>query len=199
MRIINCIQRSDEWYLARHSVITASNADRLLTPAKRKTYALELIAEQKSDYIPESFTNSAMQWGIDNEEIALAWYEFETGNKTEKVGFCIHDNHELLGCSPDSLVEPDGLLEIKCPSSKNHVEYMVEGIPKDYFYQVQLQMLVTGRMWCDFVSYDPRMCFDCRGYIQRINACEKTQDDLLNGYLEVIKLIDEYKLKIVSY
>ena len=196
MIIINVAQKSEAWYSIRNGKITASNADRLLTPAKRKTYAIDLLAEQKSEYIPEGFTSLAMSWGIENEDNAIAWYELETGNVVEKVGFCLHNDYDLIGCSPDGFSGSEGLIEIKCPNSKAHIEYRLEGIPKDYFAQVQFQMMVTGRKWCDFVSFDPRMPFYDRGYIERVHACEKTQSDLMNGALEVIKLINEYKEKI---
>ena len=196
MRIIDVPQKSEAWYLLRNGKITASNADRLLTPAKRKTYAMELLAEQQSEYIPEGFTSSAMAWGIENEENAVAWYELETGNVVERVGFCLHDDYDMIGCSPDGFIGSEGLIEIKCPNSKTHIEYMLEGIPKDYFSQVQFQMLVTGRFWCDFVSFDPRMPIEDRGYIERVDACKQTQLELMDGALEVLELINKYTKKL---
>lgn len=185
-------QRSPEWYEARRGIITASNADKLLTKTKRLSLANELIAEIMTDYTNDSYVSSAMQWGIDHEDDAVFWYEFESGNTVEKLGFCVHDQYDFIGCSPDGLIGSEGLVEIKCPSSKVHIEYLTEGIPKDYYAQVQLQMLVTERSWCDFVSFDPRLSIDYRGYIQRVTQDESFQNQLIEGALEVKKMVNEF-------
>ena len=157
MIIVDVQQRSPEWLALRRGAITASSADRLLTPAKLKELALELATERLVRELPVQAVTTAMQWGIDHEDAARLRYAFERQHVAE-IGFAWLDGAEgWIGCSPDGLVGDDGLVEIKCPSSKRHLEYLIGGAcPKDYLPQVQFQMLVTGRAWCDFVSFDPR-------------------------------------------
>ena len=91
------------------------------------------------------------------------------GVAVEQTGFVAHDTL-LAGCSPDGLVDWDGLIEIKCPfNSANHIETLLRGMPDEHRAQVQGQMWITGRQWCDFVSYDPRMPEPLQLHIQRIN------------------------------
>ncbi len=158
MIVVNVEQRSPEWLALRRGVITASAADRLLTPAKLREYALELAAEALVAETPAQPVTAPMQWGLDHEDAARLRYAFEAGVHVTQIGFAWHDDFEgFVGCSPDGLVADDGLVEIKCPSSKRHLEYLTSGeCPKDYLPQVQFQLWVTGRAWCDFVSYDPR-------------------------------------------
>ena len=179
MKVIQCQQRSPEWYHARLGVITASNIDRVTTAVKRKTYALELAAEILTQQVKTIATNDAMQWGIDNEGKARSWYSLAAEIEVEEVGFCIHETNDRFGCSPDGLVGEDGLLEIKCPSSHNHLLYMRDGPSKDYIMQMQWQMFVTNRKWCDFVSYDPRMPANKVACIHRIH-----RDNRMIGELE---------------
>lgn len=157
MIIIDVEQRSPEWLALRRGAITASAADRLATPAKLREYALELAAERLVRAMPEQRVTEAMQWGIDHEDEARMRYAFEVAH-VEVIGFAWHDDHQgWAGCSPDGLVGDRGLVEIKCPTSKRHLEYLSDGVvPKDYLAQLDFQLWVSGRDWCDFVSYDPR-------------------------------------------
>jgi hypothetical protein len=110
-----------------------------------------------------------MQWGTEQEPAARAAYERVTGTSVEETGFVAHDTL-LAGCSPDGLVDWDGLIEIKCPyNSANHIETLLRGMPDEHIPQVQGQMWITGRQWCDFVSFDPRMPEPLQLHIQRIN------------------------------
>jgi putative phage-type endonuclease len=156
--VVDVEQRSPEWLALRRGAITASAADRLLTQAKIREYALELAAERLVREVPPNIVTAAMQWGIDHEENARLRYAFERGVDVLSVGFAWLDDLEgWIGCSPDGVVGDDGLVEVKCPSSKRHLEYLTNGeAPKEYMAQIQFQLWVTGRQWCDFVSYDPR-------------------------------------------
>jgi putative phage-type endonuclease len=158
MIVVDCEQRSPQWLALRRGVISASNADRLATPAKMKEYALELAAERLVRELPANVVTPAMQWGIDHEEQARIRYAFETNNDVFGIGFAFHDDFEWwAGCSPDGLIRDSGLVEIKCPSSKKHLEYITNAVvPPGYIAQLDGQLWVTGREWCDFVSYDPR-------------------------------------------
>lgn len=161
----NPYQRTAEWFEDRVGCLTASRMKDVLAvlksgkPAAAYTALLDtIVAERLTGEAIGSFVNSAMQWGIDHEAEALAAYENETAEFVEQVGFIRHPKIEWLGASPDGLVGEDGLIEIKCPSSSTHIKYVLAGeVPEQYKPQMMLQMLCTGRKWCDFVSYDPRI------------------------------------------
>lgn len=151
------LQRSQEWYAVKCGKIGASSIKDVLSKGTtRNTYMMRLLAERLSGIPQETYCNGAMQWGIDNEEFARNTYEMETGNTVQQVGFVELD--EFIGCSPDGLVGGDGLVEIKCPNSSTHLTYILAGkMPAEYVLQVQTQLWITERLWCDFVSFDPRI------------------------------------------
>jgi putative phage-type endonuclease len=157
-------QRSEAWFKARLGKVTASAVADVLAKTKtgvsasRNNYLIKLAIQRVTGQIEESYTNDAMQWGIDNEDQARVAYEVASGNFVDQVGFVDHEIIDWFGCSPDGLVDNDGLVEIKCPNSATHWEYFkTKEVPKKYFIQMQAQMSCTGRKWCDFVSFDPRM------------------------------------------
>lgn len=153
------LQRTEDWRLDRCGYITASSAYKLMagkTTAEYQNYLAQIVSERLTGVPSESFTNSAMEWGVETEELARVSYELSTGFNVEQVGFIKLD--DMIGASPDGLVGDDGLIEIKCPNTSTHLATLLEDkIDKKYIYQMQLQMYVTGREWCDFVSYDPRL------------------------------------------
>ena len=160
----NIIQGSQEWLNCRIGKVTASAVADVLAKTKtgvsasRGNYLIKLAIQRVTGQIEESYTNDAMQWGIDNEDQARVAYEVASGNFVDQVGFVDHEIIDWFGCSPDGLVNNDGLVEIKCPNSATHWEYFkTKEVPKKYFIQMQAQMSCTGRKWCDFVSFDPRM------------------------------------------
>ena len=161
MRIINVEQRSPEWFEARLGVPTSSNFDKLITMAGKpstqsKNYMYKLAGEKVSKVIEDSYQNSAMLRGIELEDEARQMYQIVSGNAVEEVGFCITEGDMICGASPDGLMGDDGLIEIKCPAVHTHVGYLMDNkLPSEYFQQVQGQLLVTGRKYCDFVSYFP--------------------------------------------
>ena len=132
-----------------------------------------------------------MQWGLDHEDEARTRYEFETVYRVKEIGFAWLDGFEgRIGCSPDGIVG-DGLVEIKCPSSKAHVDHMLDGAPKAYHLQMQFQMLVMDAQWCDFVSYDPRMTTGADYYCRRYQRNEATHKELLSGAVSVLAMIEK--------
>ena len=169
-------QRSEDWYAARCGKATASRfKDAMATlkngqPAQAaKEYLTELVVERLTGQPVTKFTTAAMQWGTEQEAAARAAYEQSAGVQVEETGFVAHDVL-MAGCSPDGLVDWDGLIEIKCPWNTGvHIETLLSGMPADHMPQVQGQMWITGRQWCDFVSYDPRMPVELQLHIQRIN------------------------------
>lgn len=185
-------QRSEEWYEIRKGKVTASAAQNILTPNFRKPYMYKLISEILTGTQDKIEPNEYMLWGIEHEEEARNWYTQTKGKLVQEVGFCVADFNAGIGCSPDGLVNSDGLIEIKCPSSKWHIQYTIEGPKKDYIVQMQFQMLVTGRRWCDFVTYDPRMPESAKGAIHRVYRDEELQAKMLNCLGSMQKQMKEF-------
>jgi predicted phage-related endonuclease len=115
----------------------------------------KLIAELDTGKPEDTFKSGYMEWGTDTEGDAREYYELVNDCSIKQVGFV--ELNEFIGVSPDGLVGEDGLIEIKCPKSSTHVKYRREDkMPATYRKQVQGQLWVTERLWCDFVSFDPR-------------------------------------------
>jgi predicted phage-related endonuclease len=115
-----------------------------------------------------------MQWGTDQEPFARIKYEEKFDLFVEQIAFVKHPTIEFFGASPDGLVGADGMLEIKCPNSKTHIKYLNDGKPPSkYIPQMQCQMAVTGRKWCDFVSFDPRMPDGLDFFVVRLERDEE--------------------------
>lgn len=179
------IQGSTEWLSARCGKVTASRVADVIARTKsgwgasRATYMGELIAERLTGVPAPSYTNAAMQWGTDTEPQARAAYEFRTDATVEEIGFIEHPRIAMSGASPDGLIGNDGLLELKCPNTSTHIETLLgQDVPAKYLAQMQWQMACTGRAWCDFVSFDPRMPEPMRLYVRRVPREEKTITEL---------------------
>ena len=161
MKIIDCLQGSPEWFLARCGIPTASNFDKIVDtsgkPSKqRRKYLYQLAGEKITGKPEETYQNAAMLRGTQMEGEARSFYELTNGEKVVQVGFCSSEGKAIYGASPDGFVGDDGGVEIKCPMISTHVGYLLDGnLPTDYFQQVQGGLLVTGRKWCDFISYYP--------------------------------------------
>lgn len=156
-------QGSLEWRKLRAGKVTASRIADVMTRTKsgygagRENYLAELVIE-RFGVINDGFTNAAMQWGTDNEPFAREQYELESGALVEQIAFIDHPTIIMSGASPDGLVGADGLIEIKCPNSATHFNYLLDGVvPDKYKPQMAWQMACTGAKWCDFVSYDNRV------------------------------------------
>ncbi len=167
-------QRSDEWFAARLGKATASRVADIVAKTKtgysasRANYLAQLVCERMTGTKADSFSNAAMMWGTEVEPEARAAYSFERDVDVEEVGFIDHPAL-AAGASPDGLVGADGMLEVKCPNTATHIETLLSGKVADkYVVQMQWQMACTGRQWCDFVSYDPRMREGLKIFIQRV-------------------------------
>lgn len=168
-------QRTEAWFAARAGKATASRIADIIARTKsgpsasRQAYAVQLALERITGQREEGFTSAAMQRGTDLEAEARAAYETERGVLVREVGFIDHPSIEMSGASPDGMVGSDGLMEIKCPDSKQHLEYLrLQTAPAKYKPQVQWQMACTARAWCDFVSYDPRFPEGLQLHIVRV-------------------------------
>ena len=156
-------QRSAEWHAARLGKVTASKVADVVArtrtgyAASRANYMAQLVCERLTGKPTEGFSNAAMEWGVEQEAAARDAYSARVGELVTEVGFIDHPTIKMAGASPDGIVGA-GIVEIKCPSTATHIEYLFEREPpQKYFYQMQWQMACTGTEWCDWVSYDPRM------------------------------------------
>lgn len=198
----NIIQGSPEWFAVRLGKVTASRVADVVAKTKsgpsasRANYMAELIAERLTGETAAAFTNAAMQWGTEKEPDARAAYEFRTDAELALVGFVIHPNIPDSGASPDALIGTDGMAEFKCPNTATHIETLLtKSVPGKYLTQMQWQMACTGRKWCDFVSFDPRMPEAMQLFIQRVE-----RDEALIGRLEddVHDFLDEMAKKLAQ-
>jgi len=168
-------QGSPEWKQSRIGKATASRISDIVAKTKsgystsRANYMAQLVVERMTNQVAESYSNAAMEWGIENEEFARAAYEAKTGNMVDQVGAIDHPRIALSAASPDGLVGDDGCLEIKCPNTATHIETLLGDEPaKKYYDQMQWQMVCANRSWCDFVSFDPRMPAHLQLFVKRI-------------------------------
>lgn len=180
-------QGTDEWRALRAGKITASRACDVLAFGKRDGKPLQARRDYVGDIVGEILTGEPkaqvrarpLDWGHDVEAAARAAYEADTGAIVELADFLPHPLVHYAGCSPDGLVGTCGQIEIKCPSNPAvHAMTLRDGMPAEHVPQIQFEMWVTGRAWCDFVSYDPRMPEHARLYIQRIERDQAFIDGL---------------------
>jgi len=177
MEIIKEIEQgSEDWFALRYGWITASKFKDVLSggrggaPSKtRASYMLQLAAEAVTDMRVETYSNEYMEWGTETEPQARNMYEFVSGNTVEEVAFIRFGGDHKIGCSPDGIIGDDGMIEIKCPKTTTQIETYLSGkMPTVHRAQVQGQLWVSGRQWCDFVSFDPRINGEASFFCQRI-------------------------------
>jgi putative phage-type endonuclease len=193
-------QRSSEWFLARLGCVTASRTADVMAKTKsgysasRANYMAQLITERLTEQASEGFSSAAMQWGTETEPQARMAYEVMTGETVEETGFVLHPSIKFFGASPDGLVGSDGLIEIKCPNTATHIDTLLsEKVPSKYITQMHVQMICTGRDWCDFVSFDPRLPGDMSFWMQRVHRDDKLCKDI---EVEVISFLEELGMKL---
>lgn len=169
-------QGTPEWHELRLGKVTASRVADVIAKTKtgwgasRANYMAELLVERLTGQPTEGYTNAAMQWGIDHEAEARTAYEFTRDMEVTPVGFVQHKAILMAGASPDGFVGDDGLVEIKCPQTATHIATLLGGsVPGNYITQMQFQLACTGRLWCDWVSYDPRMPVSMSMFVQRVH------------------------------
>ena len=194
MIIYDMEQRSDEWFEVKRGKLGASHAQAIQAQGKGlDTYILELMAEYYSNGVTESYTNENMERGNELEAQARAIYELETGNEVQEVGFVAYDSY--VGCSPDGMVGEEGLIEIKCPTNKVFFAYMLDGkIDTKYWWQMQMQLMITGRKWCDYVVYNPN--YDKSIIIQRVEPDKEAFNKLFQGFEVARFSIDKIKKQL---
>jgi putative phage-type endonuclease len=207
VRILDFPQGSQEWLAARAGKVTASRICDVIAKIKsgeaaaRRDYRTQLVAEILTGKPQEDgFVNAEMQWGTEQEPYARGAYEMAADCLVDKVGLVLHPTIDRAAASPDGLVDRDGLLEIKCPKTATHLQYLMDGaVPAKYQPQMQWQMACTERAWVDFVSFDPRLpksiaFFKARLHRDeaRIAELEKEVEDFLVGVDRMLETIRRF-------
>lgn len=199
MMIFNDIEQGTEaWHELRLGCLTASRFKDVMakgrgnSPSKtREAYMMQLIAEKLTSEPQDTFTNSAMEWGNECEPRARAKYEIMNGVEVEQVGFIKPDFSDEIGVSPDGLVGENGLLEIKCPKTTTQIQRFLSGeFPSEYKAQVQGQLWISERDWCDFVSFDPRIDTEADYFCIRV---ERDEEYIKNLSAQCFDFIEEMR------
>jgi putative phage-type endonuclease len=182
---LNVAQGTPEWLQARCGCVTASRIKDVIAKTKtgesasRVRYKLELLTETITGLATEHYVSQAMDFGTENEPLARATYEMARNVEVELVGFVLHPTIKRAGASPDGLVGEDGMVEFKVPNTTTHLEYLLNGVvPSEYKPQMMWQMACTGREWCDYVSYDPRLPEDFGLFVVRFERDAKLIDEM---------------------
>lgn len=204
MKILDLQQRSPEWFQSRLGVITGSRAKKVFS-STNLSFMDELIAERISGKMEETFQSKAMEHGVLFEPEALNKYIEKTGNDAREIGFCVHDHIPFMAVSPDALVMHNngyiGGVEIKCPSTRKHIEYIRQNkIPNEYKYQVFQYFLVCETLdWLDFVSYDPRLK-KANLFIKRIYRSEILDElnSALEKHIKFYEKLQKYEQQILE-
>ena len=178
-------QGTAEWLSERAGKVTASRIASVMAKTKtgygadRANYMADLVAERLTGIPKQGFTNDAMRWGTETEPQARAMYELETGLTVIETGFVPHPVIEGTGASPDGLVGNSGLIEIKCPNTATHIDTLRgSAIDRKYVLQMHWQMICTGRDWCDFVSFDPRLPLEMQMHVRRVERDAELAEDI---------------------
>lgn len=200
-------QGSDEWLAARRGIVTASVVGRLLTQTGRvasndysRALTLELAAERITGTSEHVFVNADMERGNEVEPLARDLYAQHFGRPVTQVGFMVEDKWGFpIGFSPDGLVDDDGLIEVKGPRAKKHLKTIVENqVPAEHMAQIQCGLLVSGRDWCDFITYFGGMSM----YAIRVHADPKWQEAIVVAVtqfeLAVAEITNTYKARTVG-
>ena len=189
-------QRTEEWFAARCGKVTASRVADIIAKTKtgystsRENYLAQLVCERMTGKPAESYSNSAMQWGLEQEIYARGAYEAARDVLVDELGFVIHPTIAMAGASPDGLVGEFGLVEIKCPNTATHIDTLLtQTVPTKYITQMQWQMACTQRQWCDFVSFDPRMDEGLQLFIKQVDYdsiyVAQLEKEVINFLMEV--------------
>lgn len=191
------VQGTEAWRQARLGRVTASRIADVVAKTKsgwgamRFNYMADLIAERLTGEAVEGFKSAAMQRGTDTEPQARAEYEFFRDVEVIEAGFVEHPTIAMAGASPDGFVGDDGLIELKCPLTKTHIDTLLgSSLDGTYVKQIQWQLACTGRAWCDFVSFDPRMPEDLRLFVRRVPRDAEMIVELEAAVVEFLAEVD---------
>lgn len=196
-------QNTPEWFAARAGRVTASRVEAVMAKgqsgkpsATRANYMAQLIAERLTGVVEEGFRSAAMARGNEVEPEARAAYAFMRNADLTPGGFVPHPTILMAGCSPDSFVGDDGLLEVKVPNTATHLDTLLgASIDGGYMKQMLWQLACTGRKWVDFLSFDNRLPPHLQLHIRRVH-----RDDVKIAEMEaeVKKFLGEIDDKLVA-
>lgn len=199
MREIVCTQGSDEWHAARVGKVTASrvadvtaNGKGGAASATRARYMGEIVSERLTGKRDEGgYKSKAMEDGNAREADAANHYSLLTNTPLVVVGLILHPTIDLAAASPDRLAGDTGIVQIKCPEKHTHLDNL-RGAPVggSYIKQVQWEMACTGRMWCDFISYNPEFPLEMRMCVTRIPRDPLMIVDLERGVRAFLAEVD---------
>jgi hypothetical protein len=206
--VLECEQRSPEWFSARAGRLTGSVASDIFATLKsggeaacRRDLRTRLVVERLTGRPQEDdFQNADMRRGIELEPLARRAYEARTANLVEQSGFLAHTDL-LVGCSLDGHVgDFEGIVELKCPRSARHFAYLKAGVfPVEHKYQVIHNMFVSGAAWCDFVSFDPTMPEKLQVFVVRVPRDEKEMASYEFAARQFLKEVDAEYAAAVSF
>jgi hypothetical protein len=198
LEIFDCDQGSETWLRIRMGIPTASEFATLLSTGRsggesktRRTYLYKLAGERITGTPMESYTNKYMERGKALEPEARDYYQFLTNSKLQRVGFIKNTNK---GCSPDSLIGNDGMLEVKTEAPHLLIERLeTDKLPDDHYAQLQGNLWVSEREWIDALIYFPGMpaslkrVFRSDEYIKNLAIAVDKFNDELDSLVERIK------------
>jgi hypothetical protein len=198
MEIIDCAQNSPEWYAARCGIVTASNLKTVLANGRggaesktRRSYLNRLAAEVITGEPLETFSNRHTERGHALEPEARDYYAFLHSTETKTVGFV---RNGPKGCSPDSFVGDAGLLEIKTQRGDLMIETLLaDQFPSEHKAQVQGQLWICEREWCDLLVYWPglppfiKRAYRDPGYIIQLSDAVDQFNEELSRVVERIR------------
>lgn len=192
IEVFSMSQGSEEWFAARRGIVTASEFSTVMAQGRgggdsktRRTYMLKLMGERLTGDPMYHYVNDHMERGHDQEPDARNMYAFQADVEPEPVGFI---KNGVVGCSPDSLIAKDGMLEIKTKLAHLHLDVLLgDCVPSEHLAQIQGQLWVAEREWCDFVSYCPKLPL----FVKRVHRDE--------AYIERIrKAVDVFERELVT-
>lgn len=204
-RIIDVPQGSAEWFAARLGKVSASRIADVVARTKtgygasRANYLAELVAERLTGTPAEKFSNAAMAWGAEQEPAARSMFELMHDVSVAQVGLVLHPTIDMACASPDGLVGEDGLVEIKCPNTATHIETLLsETVDGKYIKQMHWQMACTGRRYCWFASYDPRLPAEMQLFTRRIDRDDRMIAELELEAIAFLVEVDDTVAKLVA-
>jgi putative phage-type endonuclease len=205
VKVIDFPQGSADWLASRAGRVTASRVSAVMAKIKsgeaaaRADYRAQIVAEILTGKPQDSvFTNEDMKWGNEQEPFARGAYEVAKSLLVDQVGLVLHPDIDRAAASPDGLAG-DGLLEIKCPKTATHLQYLMAGeVPSKYQDQMLWQMACTERPWCDFVSFDPRLPQDLQLFVVRFNRDADRIKEMETAVRKFLAEVDEVIEKLTQ-
>lgn len=201
-------QGTDAWFEQRLGKVTASRIADVMARTKtgygasRTNYMAELLVERLTGAKADRFQSAEMRWGTETEPQARDAYSFFTGAEVSTASFVEHPSIPMTGASPDGFAfdaTGNGLVEIKCPNSSTHIDTLLsERVPERYELQMLWQMACTGMVWCDYVSFDPRMPGDMQFFCKRVHAHAETTANMEGEVRKFLAELDAKQAALVS-